>query len=138
LPVISALAQTRSRWRIGGLLASFSRTGRKPPVGTTFSFGLNEQANVTFTFAQQLPGRRVRGKCVAPAPRSRSKHSCRRSITRGELSFTAHAGANHISFDGRLSLSKKLTPGQYLLIADATDRRGQRAAPQSLQFTIAR
>jgi hypothetical protein len=48
-PILANAAQTAPTWREANKLATFSRK-KKPPVGTTFSFTLNEQASVSFAF----------------------------------------------------------------------------------------
>jgi hypothetical protein len=137
IPVLARAHQTHNRWRGGSKLAHFSRRRKpKPPVGTTFSFALNEQARVTFTFTQQLPGRKVRGKCVAPTKHNRHKPACKRIVTPGTLAFTGHPGTNKVFFDGRLSRSKRLKPGRYTLTITATNAVGQHSRSQKLTFTI--
>ena len=54
------------------------------------------------------------------------------------LAFNAHAGTNKVRFQGRLSRSKKLKPGRYLLTITATDSAGNRSAPKGTRFTIVR
>jgi hypothetical protein len=100
---------------MGNRLATTSRA--KTPTGTTFSFSLNVQAAVTFSFTQ-----RVRGRTVAA----------------GGLSFAGHSGTNKVKFQGRISSAKKLKPGRYTLVITAADSAGQHSAPKSLSFTIVR
>ncbi len=107
--------QSTARWRRGNRLVKVSRA--KTPKGTTFSFSLNEQAAVTFSFT-----RRVRG----------------RTVTAGRLTFMGHEGTNKVAFQGRISPKKKLKPGRYTLLITATDPAGARSAPKSLSFTIVR
>jgi hypothetical protein len=64
------------------------------------------------------------------------KPSCERTVTQGTLSFTGHTGTNGVSFQGRISASKRLRPGRYTLLITATDAAGQRSQTQSLSFTI--
>jgi CSLREA domain-containing protein len=134
-PNVTNATQSHRRWREGNRLASFSRK-QAPPVGTIFSFTLNEQARVSFTFARTAPGRKVNGKCVAQTKSNRHKHACKRTVTAGAIHFTAHPGVNHVAFQGRLSPSKKLKPGAYRLTVAAVNSAGQSAKPQTLNFTI--
>ena len=106
------------------------------PVGTTFSFALNVRSNVSFAFTQQLPGRKVNGRCVAPTKNNGRKPACRRTVTQGTLRFTGRTGMNKVSFEGRVSLHRKLKPGNYALVITATNSAGQRSAPKKLTFTI--
>jgi hypothetical protein len=59
-------------------------------------------------------------------------------LTQGTLAFAGHAGTNRLDFQGRLSGSKQLGPGEYTLIILATNTGGQRSEPQALRFTIVR
>jgi CSLREA domain-containing protein len=137
-PVITDAAQSHRRWREGTRLASFSRHHKRPPLGTVFSFTLNEQASVSFAFTQQMGGRKVNGKCVAQTRKNHSKHTCKRTVTRGALSFAGHAGKNKVAFQGRISHAVRLKPGSYTLIITATNAAGQHSAPFRLGFTILR
>jgi hypothetical protein len=133
-PTVTGAHQSASTWREGSKLAQISK--KKPPVGTTFSFALNEQASVSFAFTQQVGGRRVGRKCVAQTNKNRHKHACKRAVTAGTLPFTGHAGTNKVVFQGRISHLKKLKPGRYTLVITATNSAGQKSSPQTLTFTI--
>ena len=111
--LVQNVRQSTAKWRLGNRLATVSRA--KPPVGTTFSFSLSEQAAVTFSFARRVG---------------------RRTVTAGRLTFAGHDGTNKVAFQGRVSARKKLKPGRYTLIITATDPGGARSAPKSLSFTI--
>jgi N-acetylneuraminic acid mutarotase len=137
-PSVSNATQSHRSWRKGNALARFSRKHKLAPLGTTFSFTLNEQASVSFAFTQQVGGRKVNGKCAAQTKANRHKHACKRTVTRGTLSFTGHAGTNKVSFQGRISHSKQLQAGTYTLIITATNAAGQRSSPKQLTFTIVR
>jgi hypothetical protein len=134
-PTITRPSETHRVWREGNRLASFSRKHRAP-VGTTFTFSLNEQAQVSFTFTQRVAGRQVRGKCVAQTRPNRRKRACHRTITAGALAFTAHPDGNKVAFQGRLSASQKLKPGNYTLTITAINAARQRSNPEKLSFTI--
>ena len=73
-PSITNVTQSHRIWRRGSKRASFARK-RKPPIGTTFSFKLNEQANLTFAFTQRVRGRKVKRGCVARTTKNRHKPS---------------------------------------------------------------
>jgi hypothetical protein len=105
------------------------------PVGTTFSFMLNEPATVTYAFTQSAVGRKVKGKCVAAKPKNRRKQSCTRTITVGTLAHADHAGLNKLAFQGRLSPSKRLKPGRYTVVITAA-AAGRTSTPVKLSFTI--
>jgi hypothetical protein len=113
--LVQNVRQSTARWRAGGRLATASRA--KTPIGTTFSFSLNEQATVTFSFTRRAGGR---------------------TFMAGKLTFAGHTGTNKVAFEGRVSPKKKLEPGRYQLVITATDSAGTRSAPKSLGFTIVR
>jgi hypothetical protein len=136
-PTLTGVAQSNKVWREGNKLALISRKHR-PPLGTTISFSLNEQASVSFTFVQQVGGRRVNGKCVAQTNNNRRKRACRRTLIPATASITGHAGTNKIVFQGRVSPTKKLTPGSYTLVIAATNGVGQHSPARQLSFTIVR
>jgi hypothetical protein len=52
------------------------------------------------------------------------------------LSFAAHSAKNSVSFQGRLSNSKKLRPGTYTVVITATNAAAQRSASKRLTFTV--
>jgi hypothetical protein len=138
-PTVSGLKQSHAVWREGKKAAALSRRSRKkPPVGTTFSFTLDQAARVRFAFAQQVGGRSVKGRCVAQTRSNRHKRACRRALSRGALSFAGHAGLNKVVFQGRLAGSKKLPPGRYTVVISATNAAGKRSVARSLRFAIVR
>jgi hypothetical protein len=134
-PSISSLKQSAPTWREGSGLAHVSAR-RKPPVGTTFSFDLNEPATVTFMFTQQATGREASGKCVARTNHNAHKPHCSLIRVEGKLHFSAHRGTNHVLFQGRVSRTQRLKPGHYALVVIAT-ANGKTSRPSTLNFTIA-
>jgi hypothetical protein len=136
VPIISGASETAKTWRENDKLPHISAKKKRPPIGTTFSFALNERATVTLTFTQQAGGRKVHGKCVAPSKKNRHKPRCTRTILAGSFTFTGHPGINKVHFAGRISHTNKLKPGGYTLKITATNTQGKRSAPRSLTFTI--
>jgi hypothetical protein len=134
-PTIENVTQSHSSWSEGNKVAAYSRK-KKPPVGTTISFVLNEQATVSFVFTQQLSGRKVGGTCVAETNKNRRKPACKRMVSQGTLSFGGHGGMNKLVFQGRLSSTKRLPLGAYTLRITAVNSVGQRSSPRTLNFTI--
>jgi hypothetical protein len=106
------------------------------PVGTTFTFSLNEVADVALTFNRVLPGRRETGSCVAPSKTNRGRPRCNRSVIVGSLALPGHAGTDTIRFQGRLSRSRQLTPGNYTVSVTSHDSHGLKTLTRSLSFTI--
>jgi hypothetical protein len=135
-PTITSVHQSASTWREGDKLARISTARKQLPVGTTFSWMLNEQASVTFSFTQRVPGRKVGGKCIARRGKSAKRTTCERTLTAGSLSFIGHGGTNKVVFQGRISSSKKLKPGRYTLVMASTNATGASSVPVSLGFTI--
>jgi hypothetical protein len=133
-PVVSGATQSHRRWREGTRLATPSVVPRVP-VGTTFSFVLNERAAMSFAFGHQVTGRNVGGRCVAENSNNRRDRACERTISE-RLSVTAHSGLNRLFFRGSISATKKLTPGHYTVNITATNGEGQRSKAMALTFTI--
>jgi hypothetical protein len=113
-PTVTNARQSHQVWREPGPRGKPMRK-HEPPVGTAFSFTLNEPAEVRLAFVQTMVGR---------------------VVTRGKLKVPGHTGANRVFFDGRISASKELEPGRYTLVITATSAAGQRSRPRSISFTI--
>jgi hypothetical protein len=116
-PTLSSVKQSHERWREGHKLASISRA-RKVPTGTTFSFKLDQSANVTLTFE-----------------RVSTKRGHKHVVVKGKLSLAARPGLDKVSFQGRLSKKRKLAPAAYTVVVGASNSKG-RSATHSLRFTI--
>jgi Bacterial Ig-like domain (group 3) len=135
-PRVSSLAQSHRRWREGSRLATLSDRRGRPPVGTTFSFTLNTPSTVVFSFTHLVPGRRVRGRCVAPRGHARHGRACGRTVTAASLSLqVARAGTIRLAFQGRLTRSRRLPPGDYTVVVIARSSYGQ-SPPERIAFTI--
>lgn len=124
-------------WKVArrSALATISKA-TKPPVGTTFSFALNEAAAVTLSFSHSVEGRAVGGKCVAKTRQDAAKKHCAYTAVAGTLQFSGHSGTDTVAFDGRVSASTKLGVGGYTVDIAATNVAGQKATPALLHFTI--
>ena len=138
-PVLGDLKASHSRWRDGSALAQIS-SHQNPPVGTTFSFTLNETATVHLVFTHKISGRlvKVKGKtrCVAQTGRNKRMRKCMRNLTAGGLALSGHIGTDKIAFDGRVTPSHKLRIGSYAVTITATNAGGESSTPQTLRFTI--
>jgi len=133
-PTVSRIAQSHSHWRAGKRAAT-TTDGRRLPVGTTFALTLDRPARVSFSFAQLLAGRRVKGRCTPQTRQSRHGSVCTRAVTQGTLSFSGRRGRNTVFFSGRISSAKTLRPGRYTVIISAANSVG-RSESHSLGFTI--
>ena len=138
VPILSNLAETAKTWREGRALARITARQNRSrlPIGTTFSFGLNVPASVTFTFTRVAGGRKVGAKCLAQTNRNKLNHRCTRTITAGTLTFSAHAGTNKVRFQGVISKHKALKAGSYTLLAAAT-ASSKHSTTRALRFRIA-
>ncbi|MGC2373321.1 MAG: fibronectin type III domain-containing protein [Solirubrobacteraceae bacterium] len=132
-PSVQNARQSTTRWRESNQLARISRA--KTPTGTTFSFSLNEQATVSFSFTQLLGGPRVAHRCLARTHKKAKDTICNPASV-GTFSFAGHGGTNKMIFAGRISHTSKLKPGQYRLTITATNSTGQGSIPVSLIFTM--
>jgi hypothetical protein len=134
-PTVTGFSESSSSWRRGRLLPHISSAGGAP-VGTTFSFSLNEPASVTVTFTQGMAGRRVAGRCVAPGRGNAGRPRCKRALRVGSFAVPGHAGVDKVRFQGRLSGTKTLKPGSYLVSLTAREGHGPKVFSRPLSFTI--
>jgi hypothetical protein len=121
-PALGKLKQSHRRWRSGPRLATIASAARKhrarPPIGTTFTFGLSEPASVELAFSQTTRKHKV--------------------VPRGTLTLaTGRRGVKTVRFAGRLTAKQRLKPGTYELTVTAT-ADGVPSKPRSISFTIVR
>jgi hypothetical protein len=137
-PTVAGFGQSHGSWRLGGKLATASKAkkGRRPPLGTAFSFSLDQAASVALSFSRQAPGRKVRGSCVAPSAKNRGRAHCQRTLPQGALPVAGHVGSNKVAFQGRISAAKKLKPGAYAVTIAATNSFGEVSQSRTLRFRI--
>jgi hypothetical protein len=100
------------RWRMGSALPHLTRK-RARRAGTAIKFTVSVPATVRLTF-------------------KRGRH---RSQT---LVVNAHAGANSLRFDGRLSRHRRLHAGHYTLRIKAADSIGSSSKSRTIRFTVLR
>ncbi|HUA48632.1 MAG TPA: beta-propeller fold lactonase family protein [Solirubrobacteraceae bacterium] len=135
-PSLTRVAETHRTWR--GVSTPVAISAARVPVGTMFSFAVDQRARVTLQFAQTVAGERVRDVCQAPTRANRGARPCRRMLTRGILSLTVPAGAHRVSFDGRIGRAQ-LPLGAYAVDLTAINPgTGQRSAVRTLRFRIVR
>jgi hypothetical protein len=136
-PVLTHFTQMHTGWRGGSALAVISSSARRrPAVGTSFSFDLNESAGVILAFNQRVRGRKTHGGCVLPTKKNLGSRACARVVTQGTLRMNGHAGLNHILFQGRFSRTGALKPGRYTVVVAAMNAAGQRSRTSALTFVI--
>jgi hypothetical protein len=105
VPVVSGLSQTHSKFRVGSARTAIrAARSRRPPIGTTFSFTLNEDAAVALRIDHPAAGLRSGHRCVAPSRRIRASNHrpCTRTVVDGTLQRHGHLGRNRIAFSGRI------------------------------------
>ena len=134
-PVVANARDTNKVWVEGNARPRISRK-RKHPVGTVFSFTLNQTASVEFAFLHAVPGRMVARKCVARTSRDSHKRRCTLFVPAGTLTLTGHAGVNKVGFQGRLPTKRMLKLGAYRVVITATNSAGAKSTPTTLSFTI--
>jgi hypothetical protein len=134
--VISGASESRKVWRESNALAQVSTKKKLAPVGTTFSFNLDQSATATLVFKAKVTGRKANGKCVAQTKKNQTKPRCLRTTVAATMTLAGHSGANSVRFAGRVSSSVKLRPGSYALEITAVNTEGKAAVPQTLTFTI--
>jgi FG-GAP repeat protein len=136
-PTISKLRQSHRTWRAGSRLATISRRHRIP-IGTTFSFTLDQRARLLLVFTRHAAGRKVGRRCVAPNRRNQARRSCARLVPAGMVGLVGGAGADKLFFQGRISRARTLKPSVYTLAITAINAAGQRSKPHELRFTVVR
>ncbi len=62
----------------------------------------------------------------------------KRTRVAGTLRLNAHTGTNRVRFQGRLSRTRKLVPGRYMVTLTATNAAGRSTTSRPLTFTIVR
>jgi len=135
-PKITTVGQSHRTWRRGGRLARLSAVATRPPVGTTFTFTLDRAATVTLSFTRTSNGRVVHRRCVPLTRANRRDRACTTAKAAGSMTFKALAGANKITFQGRLSKRKRLATGNYLLGITAAVSGGPSSKPSTLRFNV--
>ena len=117
-PSISRFSLSRSTFRKGTKLPKLSAV----KTGTTIRFRLSEAATVRLTFEKAAKGRRVGRSCRKPSRRNRTRKACRRYVrVKTVLTAKGKAGANKLSFQGRLTRRRSLKTGRYRFSLRATD-----------------
>jgi hypothetical protein len=116
---------------------SLRRAARAARKGTTFLYGLSEDARVVFSVERGSPGRRAGARCVGQTRANRKRKRCTRYVRAGAFAHAGQAGNNRKSFSGRIG-RKRLAPGNYRVTLVATDAAGNRSAPHSFAFRVVR
>lgn len=140
-PIVAGLKLSRKRFAVGrratAEIASTEavRAGRKVRSGTTISYRLSEDADVTFTVQRRAAGRRVGRSCRRPSRRNANRRKCRRYVTVAAFVRTQTVGLRRVAFSGKVG-RRRLSPGKFRLGVEARDPSGNRSRRQFASFTI--
>jgi DNA-binding beta-propeller fold protein YncE len=129
-PSLTGVAEAHRVWR------EHPGRGRHVPVGTTFSFTVNQGGRVALVFWQTVEGRLVHGACRTGAHAGHRGRRCWHVFRNGSLSVTVAAGRHRVRFDGRVD-GRRLGPGSYGVSLTATSTAtGRHSSRRFLRFRI--
>jgi DNA-binding beta-propeller fold protein YncE len=104
---------------------------------TRFGFWLSEPSAVSLRIGRGLRGRRSSGRCRPSRRLAPRRIRCLRWRHVVTLRDQASAGREGLSFSGRVH-GRRLVPGPYRAIAEATDAVGNRSLPQTVRLRVVR
>ena len=136
VPVLTRLSLLNEVFRVDKTAASVV-IGK--PRGTAFRFSLSEAATVTITIEQRSDGRRVTGSCRKTTTQNRKRKSCVRYVRLRTFERPGSAGANSVSFGGRIlvgGVSRMLRPARYRALIKARDAAGNVSAERQTVFRV--
>ena len=90
-PRLAHLTQSHSTWRVRSAGGTPARTNRRSPVGTTFSFTLDQSVRATLSFTQGLPGHTVVGVIAAGHETSSARRRRGRFLATGRVGGSRRA-----------------------------------------------
>jgi len=133
-PALSSLSESNSIFRVGrASTAPAGRISRVSPIGTVFSFVLDQPAVVTVTFIREESGHMIGKSCVV-GRRGAGKPACVRSHVAMMLGRRSRTGLNRLLFTGRVR-GRALHPGAYRATFRAESLAGT-SAPSSISFRV--
>ncbi|HTQ68764.1 MAG TPA: hypothetical protein VMI13_08750 [Solirubrobacteraceae bacterium] len=133
-PALSGLSESNQVFRVGrGSTKPAGRISRVSPVGTVFSFALDQAAVVTVTFIREESGHLIGKSCVV-GRRGAGKPACIRSHVAMRLARRSRTGVNRLPFTGRVR-GRALPPGAYRATFTAESLAGS-SAPVSISFRV--
>jgi outer membrane protein assembly factor BamB len=135
-PIVLWLRQAHALWREGDRTPRIGRASKRPPVGTEFTFALNERAMVTLRFTWDATGHHLGHACAAGGTANGRGLRCR-GTTEWSLSLIARPGSHAIVFQGRMGRTLRLPLGRYTLTVIARNAAGA-SPPRTLSFRIVR
>jgi virginiamycin B lyase len=135
-PLVTSVSLTNTVFRRGLLLAKLTGLRRAIPTGTTIRWRVNEQSRSTLRFSRLVTGRRVGRRCLANTRARRSRPRCTRKLSPRRLTYTTAPGPRRLRFQGRLSRTRRLSPGRYELAIQAVDAAGNRSRTVRKRFRL--
>lgn len=138
-PTITKLKLTNSKFKVGTKKTALvaKKKKKKTPAGTTLSYTLSEIATTSIAVQKAAAGRRSGTACVKPTSKLKKAKAkkCPRYVVIKTLTRLQLAGANKVSFSGRIGKTK-LKVGKYRFLITAQDANGNVSAPTKKSFTI--
>ncbi len=132
-PRLSALRIRPTAFRAANSGPSERRKGRR---GGVVTFRLDKRATVTFTAQRARTGHEIDGRCRHVARAHRTARRCTTwSTVPGGFRAAGKRGTDRLTFTGRIA-GRKLTPGDYRLVARARDAGGGFGKPVHARFSI--
>ena len=111
---------------------------KRVPRGTTIRFALSEAAAVAIRVQHRVRGRKVGRRCVRQTRRNRTRKRCSHFVrATATLRRAGQAGPNSVRFTGRVR-KKKLRPGVYRFVLQATDAARHKSTASRLRFRVVR
>jgi hypothetical protein len=128
-PTISALRQSAATW-----IERRSSQSRLP-LGTRFSFTLDQPATLTFSFMHVVTGRLAGGRCAAATAATAGAKPCALHRAAGTLTISAQAGGGRLRFAGSTPHGA-LAPGSYSVAVSAVGVAHRRSTVRTLRFVV--
>ncbi len=138
-PLVTSVSLTNTVFRGGSQLARLTGLRRRFPrfpIGTTIRWRVNEQSRSTLSFSRLVTGRRVGRRCLANTRARRFRPRCTRKLSAKRIAYTTAPGLRRLRFEGRLSRTRRLSPGRYELAIQAVDAAGNRSRTVGKRFTL--
>lgn len=138
-PAITKLKLTNTKFKVGTKKTALvaKKKKKKTPAGTTLSYTLSEIATASIAVQKAAAGRKIGTACVKPTSKLKKAKAkkCTRYVVIKTLTRLQLAGANKVSFSGRIGKTK-LKVGKYRFLITAQDANGNVSAPTKKSFTI--
>jgi len=131
-PKLTNLKLSRTRFSAAASGSALAKATAKS--GVKVSYTLTEVADVRFTVERRKAGRVVNGKCRARTNANERRKKCDLKL-KGSATHKGKLGKNSLRFRGRLN-GRRISRGNYYLIATAKDAAGNTASRKKVKFTI--